>query len=113
MSARRNRTENARQRFGMIEKFIESDQSPKQFCLQEEVHYGTFQYWLKRYRNQSTSVEKKQPPKTGFVPLTFSSSGVSGDSHRYTIEYRNGVVLHIRQPIELPLLIQLIRAQEN
>jgi hypothetical protein len=97
----------------MIEKFIESDQSPKQFCLQEEVNYATFQYWLKRYREQSTSVKKKQPLETGFVPLTFSSSEVSGYRHRYTVEYRNGVVLHINYPIEPNRLIQLIQAQDS
>ncbi|MBN2013513.1 hypothetical protein JW960_29560 [candidate division KSB1 bacterium] len=115
MSARRTRAEIARRRFDMILKFIESGQSPKQFCQAEQINYATFQYWLKKYRNQNLPTTAKQPLEGRFVPLTLSSSAseASACGQGYTIEYRNGVALHIRQSIELHSLIQLIRAQEN
>jgi transposase-like protein len=113
MTTGKNRAENARQRLVMIEKFIESGQSAKQFCQQEDVNYGTFQYWLKKYREQRSAPACEPQTASSFVPLTFSSTSTSRYHQRYTIEYHDGVVLHINQDIPLSLLIQLIRAQEN
>ncbi len=107
LSARR------RARFAAIEKYLASDQPQKQFCLQEDISYSTFQYWLKKYRQANVEAKCDDPSPADFVPIRFGAPQQPVQEQHYTIEYRNGVVLHINRPIKPDLLVQLIRAQVN
>ncbi len=101
--------ERRQNRFATIEKYLASGLTQKQFCLQEQLTYSTFQLWLKKYRQantDSTHERERDQPGNNFVPLTFKPPTTKTD---YIIEYPNGVVLRVSRAIEPQTLIQLIQ----
>lgn len=99
-------------RFASIEQYFESGLNQRQFCEREQINYATFQYWLKKYRDEMSITNPANHDQHSFVPLSFASPQASTHDQPYTIEYANGVVLHINGPINPRQLIQLIRAQD-
>jgi len=99
-------------RLAMVDKYLTSSQPQKQFCQNEQIHYTTFQYWLKKYRQQQRQAGCVESSAKQFVPLRFSSADRPQPVPCYTLEYPSGVVLHITVAIDAPALIQLIRAQD-
>ena len=56
--------------FPIIETYLESEKTQRAFCEHQDLNPSVFQYWLKKYREQSlgpTGEENK-----AFVPLTIS-----------------------------------------
>jgi len=94
-------------RFATIEKYLASGLKQKQFCLQEQLTYSTFQLWLKKYRQANAdSTHERSQSGNNFVPITFQPRAAKAD---YVIEYPNGVVLRVSREIEPQTLIQLIQ----
>jgi hypothetical protein len=53
--------------FGHIEAWKNSGQSQKNYCEQVGLAYSTFQYWAKKYREESSETEITDMP--GFIPV--------------------------------------------
>jgi len=53
--------------FGHIEAWKNSNQSQKVYCEQAGLAYTTFQYWAKKYREESSETEITDMP--GFIPV--------------------------------------------
>jgi hypothetical protein len=53
--------------FGHVEAWKNSDQSQKIYCEQAGLAYTTFQYWVKKYREESSETEITDMP--GFIPV--------------------------------------------
>jgi hypothetical protein len=53
--------------FGHIEAWKSSGQSQKIYCEQAGLAYTTFQYWAKKYREESSETEITDIP--GFIPV--------------------------------------------
>ena len=95
-------------RFALIEKYFESGLTQDKFCEQQQLAYSTFQFWLKKYRQENPGrPRKQQSPANTFVPLTFTSPKT--ESALLVIEYPNGVILHVHGVLEPQLLLQLIQ----
>ncbi len=45
-----------------------SNQPQKVYCQQKGLAYSTFQYWAKKYREES-SEQEAQEPAPGFIPV--------------------------------------------
>jgi hypothetical protein len=87
--------------FSLIQKWKDSSLSQKRFCKEHGQNLGTFLYWIKKYRTQ-TSVERSPT----FIPVQFLHQNV-----QLNIRYPNGVVIEIPSttPVEtLKTLISLI-----
>lgn len=96
-------------RFALIEKYLASGLTQDKFCEQQRLAYSTFQFWLKKYRQEKTDrARKRQSSDNRFLPLTFTSPKT--EPAPMVIEYPNGVILHITGAVEPQLLIQLIQS---
>lgn len=96
-----------------IERYLQSGLTQRQFCEREQINYATFHYWLKKYRQEKATPGQDDQPMPNFVPLRFAAPESSAPDRHYTIEFTNGVTLHIHCPIDPHLLTQLIRAQDS
>ena len=106
--ASQTQQERRRSRFALIEKYLDSGLTQDKFCEQQHLAYSTFQFWLKKYRQENPNQAKKQQASDNrFLPLTFSLPKT--EPAPVVIEYPNGVILHINGVIEPQLLLQLIQ----
>ena len=60
--------------FEGIRLWQQSGQSQKAWCEQNNVSYGAFHYWYKRYRDEELAASPDQRPDGGFVRLMVDSS---------------------------------------
>jgi transposase-like protein len=75
------------QMFGMIRRYLSSDQTQGRFCQSEQISKSTFTYWLRRYRqDQAGSNEPVFRP----IPIPVSPSAL-----RCEIEFSSGLTLRI------------------
>ena len=52
--------------YPLIREYEESSQSCKAFCSDRSMNYGTFQYWIKKYRS-----EQEESVTGGFGSIEF------------------------------------------
>ena len=95
-------------RIAVIEKYLASGLTQKQFCQQEQLAYATFHFWLKKYRQADAAAS--QAVSNSFVPLTFSSSIPNPGATDFIIEYPNGVTLRVSGTIAPQTLVHLIHS---
>ncbi len=91
--------------FTLIEQWEKSGISQKEFCTQSDLRSHVFYYWLSKYkRTRSTT-------GSGFVPVEISSdeaqSKEQGEIH---IQYPNGVMVILRESVNISRLRALIKA---
>ena len=107
--ASQTQQERRQTRFALIEKYVDSGLTQDKFCEQQQLAYSTFQFWLKKYRQENPDrTTKQQSPTNTFLPLTFTSPRT--ESALLVIEYPNGVKLHVYGAMKPQLLLQLIHA---
>lgn len=94
--------------FPLIEQYLTSNLTQKQFCQNEHLSLAHFKYWLKKYRQTPTSSAEPSAP-TPFVALHTTPPSCTTNS-ACEIAYPNGVVLRLNQPTDARLLIQLIHS---
>ena len=92
------RKANAVKWYGLVEKFKSNGMSRMEFCQVEQLNKHTFQYWYKKYEEQSLS------PSEDFVSL----SPVSNRGSIF-IRYKNGVELELPASFPAEQLIKMIR----
>jgi hypothetical protein len=90
------------QMFDLIESYLQSGQSQKQFCFENNLSYSKFIYWLKKYRSSRRFSQE-------FIPLNFDS--LSGQS--CIIELPTGIKLQINQPLNPKAISDIIAALES
>jgi len=78
----------------MIEQWQESGKTQQSFCLEHDLTYTTFYYWLRRYR--------RGLDESNFLPVEISSG-----SH-IEIRYPGGVVLQLPAETRLSTLKHLL-----
>jgi len=108
--AKKTVIERRQTRFALIEKYLAGRLTQKQFCQQENLAYATFQFWLKKYRQIKSGAKNGQSVSNHFIPLTFGPAVIHSELSFYSIEYPNGVVLHVNRAIEPAALIALLQA---
>ena len=103
------RTQRTQDMFALIEKYLSSGLKQKQFCQQESIAYSTFQWWLHEYRHRDDKYAPKKPSSKKFIKLPPLSPNVLSH-HSYSIEYPNGITVHLSGPVDVPLISQLVQA---
>lgn len=81
----------------LIEQQRSSGQSAKQFCEEHDIKYSTFNYWIRK---------KKQNVDNSFIPIQMMRPAASQNG--VDLFYPNGVRLHLRQ-FELGQIHQLLK----
>lgn len=84
------------QMFPLVKKYKSSGQRQKDFCKHHDINIGTFQYWLKKYREQYAA-ESHSFQKITVLP----ESGNSGQRVRHIL---------IRTPCGMEIKIPLDKA---
>ena len=99
--------ERRQSRIATVVKYLDSGLTQRQFCQQENVAFSTLQFWLRRYRESNP--EAQESTRDHFVALQFRSP-LQTDWPHYTIQYPNGVVVHVNGTISPEFLHVLIQA---
>ena len=85
----------------VIMEWEESGQSQKLFCREKGIPVSKFYYWLNKYRRS-----KSNHTVTDFAPVRIRQSTGVG---RLEIQYPNGVVVRLHQPIDMSMLRAMIQ----
>jgi len=99
--------------YGLVETFLSSRKTQKQFCLENTISLSTFQFWLSLYRREKPPVPIK-PTKTerSFIPIHFASKDPSsGPECACSVEYPNGVRIRFNSRPDLDILLGLIQVK--
>jgi len=100
----------AQQMYPLMEKYLSSQLTQRQFCQQEALSMSTFLYWLKRYRrNQQSDAQSARE----FIPLHFTANKGLPIPAQPTcaVEYPNGVVIRLFGSVNVQMVAQLVRMQ--
>lgn len=99
----RNNQEIKEQMYSYIQQWENSHQSQKAFCLEHNIRYYVFHYWLKRYREE-TECNKDTP--TSFVKLKVTPSALLATAE---LVLPDGKRLVFHEPVSSDFLKSLIR----
>jgi predicted acetyltransferase len=98
----RNNQQVKEQMFSYIGQWENSNQSQKSFCLEHNIPYYVFHYWLKRYRENQQG--KKDKPAS-FVKLQITQSSMVAHAE---LILPDGKRLVFHQPVGSDFLKSLI-----
>lgn len=74
--------------YPLIKQYLSSGQSRRDFCTLHQIKVCTFQYWLGKYRSESSGGSLS---RSGFVPLQV----VEGSGSEYALEIRDPSGRHL------------------
>ncbi len=83
--------------FAHIETWQQIGTTQKHYCAEHQINTPVFQYWLRKYRKQHTTVD-------GFLPI--QPVAIPGDTIR--IHYPGGLEVHLPPQTSLHILKSLI-----
>ncbi|MGH7393563.1 MAG: IS66 family insertion sequence element accessory protein TnpA [Candidatus Rokuibacteriota bacterium] len=108
MSPRTKQVRQASASSAFVKKYLNSGLTQKAFCQREDLVYATFQSWLRKYRTTQQPYHQASPRGTGFIPLRVQPAVTAPHATFCTLEYPNGVRLHLAAPLDPQLLSHLI-----
>lgn len=80
--------------YGLIEQYLSSDLSQRMFYTQEHLCKSSFEYWLKKYRQEKgIPVPSRKRTKKSFIPVELPSPIPIEEPEKIQIIYPNGVQL--------------------
>jgi hypothetical protein len=88
--------------FSLIEVWKKSGKTQREFCQEKDVAYSKFQYWMKKYGEQSRPVADPG----GFVPVVVKSEPKS--SAMMELVFPDGRKLVFHQAVEVSYLQALL-----
>jgi hypothetical protein len=95
--------------FGHIEAWKSSSQSQKDYCNQAGLAYTTFQYWAKKYREESSETEIMDMP--GFIPVEVrpdSGQDPTGFTNQLHFLFPNGIQVKCSERVHPEVLRTLL-----
>jgi predicted acetyltransferase len=98
----RNNQEVKEQMFSYIVQWKNSNQSQKAFCIEHNIRYYVFHYWLKRYRED---VQGKKDKPSSFVKLQVTQSAMLAPAE---LILPDGKRLLFHEPVSSDFLKSLI-----
>lgn len=98
----------------LIQSYQSSDQTQKDFCTQNDITYSTFQFWLKKYRENKDTSDKREKrlQSGGFIPVDITGSSEE-ETTGFQIEYPNGVRLSFRSIPDMGIIRELLAFQAD
>lgn len=108
MSRHETRLEKRTRMFALIETYRSSGQTQKEFCLDNNINYSSFQFWLKQYRlNNRAETHENRLSSKGFMPIKISPD--SAQNHfGFQIEYPNGIRIQMNTVPDIHLIRALL-----
>ena len=109
-----SRKEKRVQMYKLIETFLSSSKTQKQFCQQHAIRYSTFLFWLRRYRGERQPIPI-QKVKTGgpFIPIHFSSKDqCQNPEYTWSVEYPNGVRIRFSGRPDMDMILGLVHLHQ-
>ena len=101
--------------FALIESYQSSDQTQRDFCLENDINYSTFQFWLRQYRknNENSETHEERLSSGGFVPIkiTPSTNRTVQSNFGFQIEYPNGIRILLDAVPDIALIKELLSLQ--
>ena len=95
--------------YALIEKYLSSKSTQKQFCQKENIAVSTFSYWLRHYQRNN---QDRRQLEGEFIPLHFTSENAAiAAQPTFAVEYPNGVVVRLFGPINIQVISQLVSIQ--
>ena len=88
--------------FSLIEVWKKSGKTQREFCQEKDIAYSKFQYWMKKYGEQSNLV--RDPG--GFVPVVVNNEPKS--SAMMELVFPDGRKLVFHQAVEVSYLQALL-----
>jgi|GEM_PF-1727605 CO/xanthine dehydrogenase Mo-binding subunit len=88
------------------------DLTKKAFCQRENIPYSSFLFWLQKYEQEKKENRTEENPGS-FIPVQIKASetGHHNSSASLTVEYPNGVKVHINGDPDIGIITGLIHAQ--
>ena len=115
MNQPETRLEKRTRMFDLIKTYLSRDQTQKDFCLDKGINYSTFQFWLRRYRQNNENPEIREEHLTSgeFVPIKLSPSSEypNRSDFGFQIEYPNGIRILMEYVPDIGLIKELLNLQ--
>jgi hypothetical protein len=96
-----SREQNKAAMFQLVEKYLGSGITQKQFCTEHGLSLVRFQYWHKRYKEH-------QSEQGGFIPVRISHGKQKIIVSNFEIQYPNGIILRLPATASLNLVRSFI-----
>ena len=96
-----SREQNQSAMFELVEKYLGSGITQKQFCITQETSLVRFRYWHKRYKDY-------QSTQGGFVPVQILRGRPKAIVGNLEIQYPNGIILRLSSTSPLALVRSFI-----
>jgi hypothetical protein len=90
------------QMFKLIEQWLQSKLTQKEYCEQQSIRYHVFHYWYKRYRQQQAGNGNNH---SSFVKLQIAKTVTTGVVE---IHFPDGIRLFFHEPVSSNYLKALI-----
>jgi len=115
MAQKTSATRRAQEMFALVEKYLASGSSRKEFCKQESIPHSTLQWWLGQYRHTNHTKTARVRSSETFVPVKVTSPKNTSIPlyPACFVEYPNGVVIRLIGEPDVQLLSQLICIQAD
>jgi hypothetical protein len=88
--------------FSLIEVWKKSGKTQREFCQEKDIAYSKFQYWMKKYGEQSVLVRDPE----GFVPVVVNNERKSSAMMELVLPDGRRLVFH--QAVEVSYLQALL-----
>ena len=99
----------------LVESFQSGNQTQKNFCSEHGISYSTFQFWLRRYRQEYSVCSRREQKLAsgGFVRLKTTSDEHRKKSNDFdvVIEYPGGIRISFGSVPETGLIRDLLAVQ--
>lgn len=96
----------------LIQSYQSSNQTQKDFCVENDINYSTFQFWLRKCRENKNTIDRREKRlrSGGFVPVDISAS-TGEEAIGFQIEYPNGVRIFFGSVPDMGIIRELLAFQ--
>jgi adenylate kinase family enzyme len=93
-------TPRSKEMYAIIKEYLETEMTQIDFCNSKQIPESTFQYWLKRYRDDNNNHTVKssftnKKVRSNFIPLEITSPSNLSPIH-CEIERPNGTIIKLK-----------------
>jgi hypothetical protein len=92
------------QMYSIVLGFSSSGKTVKEYAKFHGMKYGTYKYWVRKYRAEKNPTEKKSV-SSNFIPVQITAKKV--EEHRLDIIYPNGVHINFTSPLNISGMLTL------
>lgn len=111
MDSHQQPTMRAQEMHALIENYLASQLTQKEFCRQHNLSKSTFRYWLNKYQKQNGIQQGDHLTSQSFLPIKIKSAKRAIESGTAcVIELPNGINIRLEGAIDYNFLLNLIHS---